>query len=110
MDRKFLPPFLCFLAITPLAIFLSFVLLEGTGGYTAMVLFPLPFYTLFFWQFYALGFLLWVLQFPLYGVLLGIANRLGKLRPALLALTAFHLLAVAALFAYVYSKHFLQLD
>lgn len=100
--RKFWIPIIVSILITPISLFVALLSTgAGHGNYlAAIILFP---YTLLsavaFGSITVPFILLAILQFPLYGVILGRAAESGTAREARIALLVIHGLAVAILFA-----------
>jgi len=98
MTPKFWKPFIACLVLTPLSVLLSLIPIGMRHEYyLGMALFPFAFYTAFIWQFYAFAPVLWIGQLPAYGMILGLANRRGKILYALCGLLALHLLGIIGL-------------
>jgi len=90
------------IAVTPVFLFITVVLAGGGHGtyYAARTLFP--------WTMMATSvtkeitrpfIVLAFAQYPLYGILLDVARAKGGVRPAALALLAFHILVIMLAFA-----------
>ena len=97
----FSAPFIACLVATPICIFLAlFSAGIGHGDYLwAKILFPSTMLlTLIFESITTPGIILAIVQFPLYGVVLGLANRRHKFAHMAIALIVLHLLAVIIFF------------
>jgi hypothetical protein len=93
----FAAPFIACLIATPICLFLA--LLSGGAGHGdylwAKILFPYPMLsTLIFESIAAPSIILAIIQFPLYGVALGLANRRQKIGHVAIALMIIHILAI----------------
>ena len=102
--RKFLIPILASLVATPPLLFVAvFYTRAGHGSYfLAKILFPFTMLsTVLFGSIVAPFVVLAILQFPLYGILLGRANATGTFGRWELGILIVHLFAVAACFLLV---------
>ena len=102
--RSFLQPFGLLLALTPVFLMVGFLSAgAGHGHYLfAKVLFPFTMLSTVFLDSITLPFLLLALvQFPVYGFIMGLANVRGHLRESTIAISIAHLFAVIACFAFI---------
>ncbi len=100
-SRQFLIPFLISVVVTPFLLLLALISTgAGHGDYFwARVLFPFTMNSLWIVHYISYPFVaLAVIQFPLYGFLLGQANIRGRFRRCLTLLLLIHSLAAIVLF------------
>jgi hypothetical protein len=104
----FSTPFIACLVATPICLFLALLSAgAGHGDYLwAKILFPYTMLlTVIFESVTTPGIILAIVQYPLYGVALGLANRKHKVVHMAIALIVFHVLA-AILFFLLPSRNF----
>lgn len=103
-SRKFWTPLIASFIVTPIALLLGVGSAgAGHGDYKlAMILFPYTMLSTTIFDSITPPFiLLAIIQFPLYGFILGRANEKGRFVPIFILLCVVHCLAVAAMFLVV---------
>jgi hypothetical protein len=99
---RFWLPVVVSLVVTPICLFLAVISAgAGHGGYlAAKILFPVTMLSTFLFHSITAPFiLLAVVQFPVYGVILGVAGTQRRLLTTALVLLAIHAVAVASIYA-----------
>ena len=97
-------PFVLSLILTPIFLLIAFLSAgAGHGGYLfTKILLPFTMLSTVAADQITLPFvLLAILQFPLYGVLLGLANRVKRFRNAILLISVVHSIAVVLCFVFI---------
>jgi len=104
---KLLIPILIACLVTPVC--LELAMLSGAAGHgnylLAKILYPYSMFSTIFLDEITVPFIiLAIIQLPLYGVILGIANMRGKIISATISLTVVHSLAVVACLIFIGSN------
>tara|TARA_R110000868_G_scaffold407736_1_gene689476 strand:+ start:58 stop:390 length:333 start_codon:yes stop_codon:yes gene_type:complete len=102
MSKKFKIPLYISLAITPLAFWFGIILSGGAGHgdyYWTKILFPLIIISAnIFGQILIPFLIIGIIQFPIYGVIIGKANENNKLLITAISILVFHILTVWSAF------------
>jgi hypothetical protein len=99
--RRFWKPFIIFLAATPFCLLFAYASAgAGHGDYFfAKILFPFTMLSAVFFNSITMPFvLLAIAQFPIYGIIFGLANLKGKLDFSIAGVSVIHLLAIFTCF------------
>lgn len=104
--RGFWKPFIISLAATPICLVLGLGSAgTGHGDYIlATILFPLTMPLSVFFDSAAVLFILAIAQFPIYGIILGLANLRNKLDVSIVGVLVIHLLAIFTCFLFLGEK------
>ena len=97
-------PFVLSLILTPIFLLIAFLFAgAGHGTYfVSKILFPFTMLSTVVADQISLSFVVVAgLQFPLYGLLVGLANRVGRLRNAILLISVIHSIAVSLCFVFI---------